>query len=390
MLTCWISLHETTADAGPIEYVRGSHLWPKSPPERSQFHAPEDWLAPARNAAPEGEPSSTSCRSSSSRAEARSTTASPGTARRRTRTPRVARMALVTHMLPVEVRFHETNVDLIYSRYRRQGDLSLDESFFPVLWDESGYRTPWLAVAARTELGARRAAAGRLAARERLKPRPGARLRRALTRSRGTAPPGSRAARSRPADRRRSPSSSSARVTTTHVVSVSAVIVAIRPAPGSSTSISPISAPAPSVSAPAGPLDAHATRRHEHQRVGDLAALHQRLAGREAHLVAAQQELVEQLLRQPREELGVAEHALVAAAVEEQRLALAVAGVLDVAEEERVVAAPVRAHDARDEMRERALDERRVAHDDELRLDALRRRGRRTSRRAPSGPARGR
>ena len=47
MLTCWISLHETTADAGPIEYVRGSHLWPKSPPERSQFHAPDDWLAPA-------------------------------------------------------------------------------------------------------------------------------------------------------------------------------------------------------------------------------------------------------------------------------------------------------------------------------------------------------
>jgi hypothetical protein len=54
-------------------------------------------------------------------------------------------MALVTHMLPVEVRFHERNVDLIYSRYRKRGDLSLDESFFPVLWDESGYRTPWLA-----------------------------------------------------------------------------------------------------------------------------------------------------------------------------------------------------------------------------------------------------
>jgi ectoine hydroxylase-related dioxygenase (phytanoyl-CoA dioxygenase family) len=34
---------------GPIEFVRGSHAWPKSPPERSQFHAPDDWLAgPAR------------------------------------------------------------------------------------------------------------------------------------------------------------------------------------------------------------------------------------------------------------------------------------------------------------------------------------------------------
>ena len=57
----------------------------------------------------------------------------------------VARMALVSHLVPVEARFHETNVDVTYSRYRRRGDLSLDESFFPVVWDESGYRTPWLA-----------------------------------------------------------------------------------------------------------------------------------------------------------------------------------------------------------------------------------------------------
>jgi hypothetical protein len=39
----------------------------------------------------------------------------------------------------------DENVDVVYSRYRRRGDLSLDESFFPVLWHESGYRTPWLA-----------------------------------------------------------------------------------------------------------------------------------------------------------------------------------------------------------------------------------------------------
>ena len=51
----------------------------------------------------------------------------------------VARMALVSHLIPVETRFHETNVDVTYSRYRRHGDLSLDESFFPVVWDESGY-----------------------------------------------------------------------------------------------------------------------------------------------------------------------------------------------------------------------------------------------------------
>ena len=54
MITAWISLHETQPDAGPLEFVRGSHTWPKSPAARSQFHAPDDWLAGARAAAPDG------------------------------------------------------------------------------------------------------------------------------------------------------------------------------------------------------------------------------------------------------------------------------------------------------------------------------------------------
>jgi Phytanoyl-CoA dioxygenase (PhyH) len=55
MITCWMSLHETQADAGPLEFVRSSHAWPKSPPKRTQFHAPDDWLAGARAAAPDGQ-----------------------------------------------------------------------------------------------------------------------------------------------------------------------------------------------------------------------------------------------------------------------------------------------------------------------------------------------
>jgi ectoine hydroxylase-related dioxygenase (phytanoyl-CoA dioxygenase family) len=144
MITCWISLHETRADAGPLEFVRGSHTWPKSRPTRSQFHAPDDWLAGAREAAPDG-----------SEPETVPVVVKPGggsfhhgltwhsSAPNTSGT--VARMALVSHFIPVETRFHETNVDVTYSRYRRRGDLSLDESFFPVVWDESGYRTPWLA-----------------------------------------------------------------------------------------------------------------------------------------------------------------------------------------------------------------------------------------------------
>jgi len=143
MITCWISLHETQADAGPLEFVRGSNHWPKSPPERTQFHAPDDWLAGARAAAPEGDeleivPVVVTAGGGSFHHGLTWHGSSPN------RSAATARMALVSHMLPVEVRFHETNVDVTYSRYRRRGDLSLDESFFPVMWDESGYRTPWL------------------------------------------------------------------------------------------------------------------------------------------------------------------------------------------------------------------------------------------------------
>ena len=144
MVTCWISLHDTEADAGPLEFVRGSHEWPKSPPERTQFHAPDDWLAGARAAAPDGqEPETVRVVVKAGGGSFHHGLTWHGSAPNRSGS--VARMALVSHLIPVETRFHETNVDVTYSRYRRRGDLSLDESFFPVVWTESGYRTPWLA-----------------------------------------------------------------------------------------------------------------------------------------------------------------------------------------------------------------------------------------------------
>jgi ectoine hydroxylase-related dioxygenase (phytanoyl-CoA dioxygenase family) len=144
MVTCWMSLDDTEADAGPLQHVRRSNQWPKSLPARSQFHAPDDWLEGVRAAAPEGEEldvvsvvvkagGGSFHHGLTWHGSAPNTSAS------------VARMALVSHFVPVETRFHQVNVDVTYSRYRRRGDLSLDESFFPVIWDESAYRTPWLA-----------------------------------------------------------------------------------------------------------------------------------------------------------------------------------------------------------------------------------------------------
>jgi hypothetical protein len=43
-----------------------------------------------------------------------------------------------------EAKFHPTHISYIYNRYKRAGDTTMDESFFPILWREDGYRSPWL------------------------------------------------------------------------------------------------------------------------------------------------------------------------------------------------------------------------------------------------------
>jgi hypothetical protein len=40
--------------------------------------------------------------------------------------------------------YHPTKISYIYNRYKRVGDDTMDESYFPVLWREDGYRTAWL------------------------------------------------------------------------------------------------------------------------------------------------------------------------------------------------------------------------------------------------------
>jgi hypothetical protein len=107
-------------------------------------YAPDDWLEGARAASPDGsEPETVPVVVKAGGGSFHQGLTWHGSAPNRSDS--LARMAPVSHMIPVEARFHETNVDVTYSRYRRRGDLSLDESFFPVMWTESGYRTPWLA-----------------------------------------------------------------------------------------------------------------------------------------------------------------------------------------------------------------------------------------------------
>ena len=118
MLTCWISLHETTGRRGtdrirawlaPVaEVSAGAHAVPRAGGLARRARAPHP-----------REPSSTRSR----RRQARRRVVPPRTDLARLGAEPnagVARMALVSHLIPVEARFHETNVDLTYSRYRRQ------------------------------------------------------------------------------------------------------------------------------------------------------------------------------------------------------------------------------------------------------------------------------
>jgi 2-oxoglutarate-dependent dioxygenase len=142
MATCWIALDDTSAEAGTITYAAGSHRWPRSSENRGEFHAPPDWLAPAERAVPDDEelrlvPIEVKAGGASFHHHLTFHGSGPNTAS-------VHRRAVISHLIPANAEFHPDNVDPVYSRYRRVGDTSMDESFFPVVWTEERRRSAWL------------------------------------------------------------------------------------------------------------------------------------------------------------------------------------------------------------------------------------------------------
>lgn len=151
MITCWITLDDTSAEAGTITYAAGSHRWPRSPENRGEFHAPADWLAPVERSRPGSEelqlvPLVVPAGSAAFHHFNTFHGSGPNTGA-------VHRRAVISHLVRSDAHFHSEHVDPVYSRYRRVGDLSLDESFFPIVWARDGYRTPWLDEAARDRTG---------------------------------------------------------------------------------------------------------------------------------------------------------------------------------------------------------------------------------------------
>jgi hypothetical protein len=143
MNTCWITLDDTRAHQGTIEYVRGSHKWPLSPPIK-QFHAPDDPLNdlyPAAEAAGVADYEIVPIEVPAGSCVIHHGLTWHGSRDNRGDKPR---RSVIAHCISAAAEFHPANTSYIYSRYKKVGSLDMDESYFPITWREDGYRTPWL------------------------------------------------------------------------------------------------------------------------------------------------------------------------------------------------------------------------------------------------------
>lgn len=145
-ITCWIALDDVTADMGTIEYVPGSHRW-QLRTQLGEFHAPDaDYrtaMYRAAEAAGVSQPEIVPIEISAGSCVMHhgNTWHGSGKNQRRDR----SRLSLAVHTLSAAAKFQPTGAGYIYGRYQRVGDTTMDESFFPILWTEEGYRSPHLA-----------------------------------------------------------------------------------------------------------------------------------------------------------------------------------------------------------------------------------------------------
>jgi phytanoyl-CoA hydroxylase len=142
LVTCWIALSSTKAVAGTLEYVRGSHKWPLGPRVK-EFAAPENYHAELDAAA----------KSIGKTIEIVSVELPAGGVAfhhgniwhgsNYNRSPH-ARYSISSHCMSSEAEFHPTIPSPMFNHYKRFNDLSMDESFFPILWTEDGRRSSFL------------------------------------------------------------------------------------------------------------------------------------------------------------------------------------------------------------------------------------------------------
>jgi phytanoyl-CoA hydroxylase len=153
VITCWIALGNASAasdtvsaveilEAGTLEYVPGSHLWNCHDQVRF-LHAPkEDYRQPLYQAAAEAgvEPVIHTAEIPAGGCIFLHGDLWHGSGRNQTDQ---TRRSFAVSTFPAEAQFQPagTGYGYIFRRYQRIGETAMDESFFPILWTEQGYRS---------------------------------------------------------------------------------------------------------------------------------------------------------------------------------------------------------------------------------------------------------
>ena len=135
MVTCWMSLDDTSKDMGTVEYVKGSHKWGLQPP-KGEFHSPDDYKKQLNLFAKKNNK-----KIDISYVEVPAGGVSfhhgftwHGSGVNNTRNHR---RAIVSHCVPHDAKFHPTNeggTAKIYKKFKKKDSDLLDETFFPLLW----------------------------------------------------------------------------------------------------------------------------------------------------------------------------------------------------------------------------------------------------------------
>jgi ectoine hydroxylase-related dioxygenase (phytanoyl-CoA dioxygenase family) len=144
LTTCWMALDDTYADTGTIYYARGSHLWGDFG-TGGQFHAPDDWTGFMREVVPaelmeqvDWVPIEVPAGGAAFHSGWTWHGSPPSERADR------ERRAVISHMMTTRTTWNPDHVHSVYSRYRRPGEVELDEAFFPVMWREDGHRSAFI------------------------------------------------------------------------------------------------------------------------------------------------------------------------------------------------------------------------------------------------------
>lgn len=152
MVSCWIALDDTAELGGTVEYIRGSHKRGEGNCIKN-FHRPTDPLREMQDAtrkAGVAQPEHVAVVVPAGGGVLHHGWTWHGSRINQTQRPR---RSLVAHYMCSSARYHPTNLNPIYSRYKRFSDDHMDESDFPISWRDDGYRTQFLDAYTKRELG---------------------------------------------------------------------------------------------------------------------------------------------------------------------------------------------------------------------------------------------